>query len=153
MEDEVLDKFNPTRIQINEELLENPIQPEELQNSLVIFDDIDTIPDKKLNEAVRSLRDDLLETGRSYNIYMCNTSHQLMNYKHTRTLLNESTAVTFFPKSGSSYHIKRFLKEYCGLEKKQIQKILELPSRWVTINKVYPCFILYEKGAFLLNKS
>lgn len=149
-EDKVLDKLNPTRFLIDEDMVENPIDPKELADSLVLFDDIDTITDKKLNEAVRKLRDDILETGRHNNIYVVCTSHQLMNYKHTRTLLNEATLVTFFPQSGSSYHIKRFLKEYAGLDRKTSSKILALPSRWVTIHKSYPLYVLYSKGVFLL---
>lgn len=141
------------RFLIDDSLVEKPIEPKELTNSLVIFDDIDTIPDKKQNEAVRQLRDSILETGRHESIYVISTSHQLMNYKHTRTLLLEATSTTFFIKSGSAYHINRFLKEYCGLNKKQIQHILNLPSRWVTILKTYPQCVLYETGCYLLSHN
>jgi len=150
-DDEVLDKLKPIRIIINDQLIENPIEVEELENSCVVFDDIDTL-EKDLMEAVTKLRDDLLEIGRHNNIYMCNVSHLLMNYKNTRRLLNETQTVTFFPKSGSSYHINRFLKVYAGLSKEDINRILHLPSRWVTINKTYPNYILYSQGAYLLSK-
>jgi hypothetical protein len=152
-EDDILDKLDPIRIIINNELIRKPIQPKELMKSIVLFDDIDTIPDKQLTENVRKLRDDLLETGRHEEIYTVSTSHQLMNYKQTRTLLNESTSVTFFPQSGSSYHIKRFLREYCGLDKPQIKKILGLPSRWITISKTFPMYVLYSTGCFLLSQN
>lgn len=121
--DDVLDELDPIRIVINDELLNNPISPEELQNSIVLFDDIDTIQSKKLADIVRRLRDDLLETGRHEKAYVVAVSHQLLNYKHTRQLLNESTSVTFFPCSGSDYHIKRFLKTYCGLDETNINYI------------------------------
>lgn len=150
-DDEALDALHPIRIVINEELIDNPITAEELENSCVVFDDIDTL-EKGLMEAVTKLRDDLLEIGRHNNIYMCNVSHLLMNYKSTRRLLNESQTVTFFPKSGSSYHITRFLKVYAGLGREDIQRIINLPSRWVTINKTYPNYILYSQGAYLLSK-
>lgn len=141
------------RFMIDDSLVDKPIEPKELTDSLVIFDDIDTIADKRQNEAVRKLRDAILETGRHESIYVISTSHQLMNYKHTRTLLLEATSTTFFIKSGSSYHITRFLKEYCGLNKKQIQRILNLPSRWVTIMKTYPQCVLYETGCYLLSND
>jgi predicted AAA+ superfamily ATPase len=150
-EDPALDALGVNRIIINEELVSDPISPDDLKNSLVLFDDIDTIPDKNINESVRKLRDDILETGRHQDIYVISTSHQLMNYKHTRTLLNEATSVTFFTKSGSSYHTKRFLKEYCGLGVADIQKILSLPSRWVTIFKHFPMMVLYSSGCYLLS--
>jgi len=107
---------------------------------------------KKIADIVRRLRDDLLETGRHEKAYVVAVSHQLLNYKHTRQLLNESTSVTFFPCSGSDYHIKRFLKTYCGLDEANIKKILKLPSRWVTLYKTYPMYVLYEKGCFLISK-
>lgn len=138
------------RIQINDDLLNDPIDNSELENSAIIFDDIDTIKDKELREYVQYLRDDLLETGRHEKVTMLCTSHLLMDYKKTRTLLNESTSVTFFPKSGTTYHIIRFLKTYCGLNKKQVERILSLPSRWITISKVAPMWILYNQGCYLL---
>lgn len=150
--DPVLDKLKIIRIRIDEELVENPIQPNELENSLVLFDDIDTIPEKQINTEIMKLRDDILQTGRHSNIYVVSTSHQLMNYKHTRSLLNEATTVTFFIKSGSTYHIKRFLKEYCGLSVDQIQFLMNLPSRWVTISKSYPMYVLYQTGVYLLSQ-
>lgn len=149
--DKAIDKLKPQRVMIDEELLEDPIDAqEELADSCCIFDDIDTIRNKELREAVQETRDDILETGRHAKITCLCTSHQLMNYSKTRTLLNESTSCTFFPKSGSTYHIKRFLKEYCGLDRKDIQKILNLPSRWVMIHKSYPQYVVYQQGAYLL---
>lgn len=149
--DKVLDKLNPSRIKIDDNLIEDPIDiQEELANSVTIFDDIDTIRDKQLRESVQDIRDDILETGRHAKITCLCTSHQLMNYSKTRVLLNEATSCTFFPGSGSSYHIKRFLKEYAGLDKKQIQRILNLPSRWVTLHKSYPQYIIYQQGVYLL---
>jgi len=153
-EDKELDKHDVNRILLDKGIVENPIDPEELSNgngALCIFDDIDTIADKKINEAVHKLRDDLLETGRHQKISTISTGHQLMDYKKTRTLLNEASFVTFFPQSGSSYHIRRFLKIYCGLDNKNIEKIMALPSRWVTIYKVYPMYVISEKNCYLIN--
>lgn len=138
------------RVIIDDELLDDPIDNEELEDSAVIFDDIDTIRDKELAEYVCDLRDDLLETGRHERVTMLCTSHLLMDYKKTRTLINESTSVTFFPRSGSTYHIIRFLKVYCGLNAEQINRILNLPSRWVTVSKIAPMWVLYGKGCFLI---
>lgn len=153
-EDAPLDAHKVNRILLDDGLLESPIDPVELSGgkpTLVIFDDIDTIRDQAIREEVLRLRDDILETGRHDNITSISTSHQLMDYKKTRTILNESKFVTIFPKSGSVYHIKRMLKEYVGLEKHMIQKILNLPSRWVTVYKVAPMLVLYETGCFLIN--
>lgn len=150
-DDETLEANDDIKhVMVDEQLLDDPIENSELEKSAVIFDDIDTIPDKALMNYVCDLRNDLLETGRHNKVTMLCTSHLLMDYKKTRTLLNEATTVTFFPRSGSSYHIQRFLKVYCGLNNAQIDRILNLPSRWVTVNKTAPMWVLYNQGCYLL---
>lgn len=152
--DPAFDIFDPIRIEITEEnIIENPISVSEFRDCIVVFDDIDTITDKKLCTAVQKLRDDCMEIGRHDGVTVCATSHMLMNYKLTRGMINEAQTVTFYPRSGSTYQIQNFLKTYGGLSPDQIKKILELPSRWVTIHKGYPCYVFYEKGAYLTNKS
>lgn len=155
-EDPALDKLGVIRVMIDEKLVEDPIEPKELagkNGSLVVFDDIDTIPDKKMNESVRKLRDDILETGRKLNIYIISTAHQITNYKQTRTLLNEANSATFFLGGGSNYHIKRFLTVYGGLDKANRDRVINLPSRWATIHLKYPAYILYQTGIYLIDKK
>lgn len=137
-------------VRIDDELVEDPIDPEELNKSLVIFDDIDTIPDKEQREYVTQLRNDLLETGRHVKCTMVNTSHHLTDYKRTRTLLNESTSVTFYPRMGGCSQIKRYLSVYAGMTRQQIDRILNLPSRWVTISRTAPMWVLYDRGCYLV---
>ena len=148
--DEAFDDLDPTRIEINEELVEDPITPNELNNSLVVFDDVDTLSDKKIKGAVQHLRNDLLQIGRHDNVYVLNTSHQLMNYSETRTQLSESHFVVFFPNAGSGYHIERFLKVYVGVSKEVKDKIMSLPSRWVMVYMHAPRYVVYESGIFLI---
>ena len=149
-EDPAFDKFKPKRIELNEDLVDNPIEPEELMCSIVLFDDIGTISNKKVGNAVKLLRDSILEVGRSDDIYIISTTHNLTNSGDTKMSLLESSSVTFFPKMGDSFHINRFLKEYCGLKKDQIERIYNLNSRWVTIYKRAPMYILYEHGCYFL---
>jgi hypothetical protein len=54
--DRVLDRHDPTRIILDNDLLTDPIEPEELENSLVIFDDTDTIRDSKDEEIYGSFK-------------------------------------------------------------------------------------------------
>ena len=147
--DKVLDRHDPTRIILDNDLLNDPIEPEELQDSLVIFDDTDTIRDRNMRRYMEILKDHILECGRHFKTRMLITSHLLSNYSSTRRVLNEATGVCVFPKSGSgTYHIKNFLKTYCGFDKQQIKKFVNLPSRWVMIYRSYPQYVLYEKGCY-----
>ena len=147
-QDPLLDKFKPIRIKLDMELVENPIKSSELSNSLVIFDDIDAIQDKKIAKAVFALRDSLLTRGRHDGVSVICTNHIATAGNETKKILNECTAITIFPKSGISYDY--LLTRYCALSKPQINKIKSLPSRWVTILKSYPMVVIYSQGTYLL---
>jgi len=144
-------KLKAKKIEISNDLLEDPIDinTDFAEGPCIIFDDTNTIREKKLREEIMNVRDTLLETGRHLGCTTICTNHQLMDYARTRTLLNEAHLVTFFPASGA-YHIKRFLKEYCGLDKKTIQRVMKLRSRWVTVSKNYPPMCFCETEAFML---
>lgn len=142
-------------VEINEDLITDPLTPEEFRNPnghkvYLIIDDIATIHNKLIKKSVQNFLDDCLECGRHMKLCILATNHFLTNFKDTRTLLNEATSVVFFPRSGSVNGIKRYLKEYAGLSPKQIKRILNLNSRWVCINRMYPNFIIYERGSYLL---
>lgn len=152
-DDEALDKIkNLIRVEINDDLINN-ITIDDLKDCLVIFDDCDTIQNKKYLDYINHLKDDILTTGRHYNIYCIITSHLINNYKSTRLTLNECSSITIFPNSGSAYAISYCLKNYIGLSKEDIKKIFKLPSRWTTIFKNYPQAVLYEKGCYLLSND
>ena len=51
-EDESLDDVKPQRIKLDSSIYEEPIEVEEFKDSVVIFDDIDVISDKKIRDAV-----------------------------------------------------------------------------------------------------
>lgn len=149
-EDPALDPYHPMRIKIDRGLIDDPIDLAELENSLVIFDDIDQIGDKKLQNAVHNLRDRILEVGRSKNISICTVAHQITNYKASRICLNEADYVIFFPKSGSKYQVSYFLKNYAGMSKDDINKVFNLKTRWCILKKSYPMAVIYQSGAYVV---
>lgn len=152
--DDALDRIKTIkRISLDEELINDPITPVELADSLVIFDDTDTIPDKKLLNAVNNLKDSILEIGRHQQIYVCVVSHLINNYKESRKVLNECHSIVIFPASGSSYAIKYCMKQYAGMDRQDINKLLKLNSRWVQVRKTYPQAVIYSKGVYLLSKD
>ena len=125
------------------------IQVEDFKNSILIFDDIDTILNKALVKLVRNFRDDILECGRHYGITILSTSHIIMNFGATRTLINEANAVVLFPRGSSFQQVRGFLDRYLGFDREQIDFIKQLPSRWLFIWKEYPKYLIYEKGVML----
>lgn len=137
----------------DESLTEKVLEVPKFKNTLVIFDDCDSIQDKKLKTYITNFELDLLTNGRKYNIYMLTLSHMLMNYKATREKINECSRVIMFGQAGSKYHITRFLRIHGGLDSKQIKRVFALPSRWFCISVNYPNYILYETGAYLLSRD
>lgn len=131
------------------EILQNPIDITKLSKSLVIFDDCDYVQDKYVEKNLRNLNDDLITAGRKYDIYVLTLQHQLMNYKSTRNILNESNKVVFF-NSSTKYHITRYLKTYVGLSPDMIKKVNALKSRWTMICLETPSYILHEHGIFII---
>ena len=149
--DPVLDKHDKLiRIELNDELIEDPINLDELNNSLIVYDDIEYIPNKLIGEELDRIRDLILQQGRSYKISFCYISHQLTNYKNTRIILNECHSCVLFPKMTTTYSLKYLLEKYFGFNKNDIIKLKNLNSRWVCINKVPP-YVLHQNGAYYVN--
>ena len=152
-EDDEIDKIkNLKRVPINDKMLEKgqSPKPEDYSNSIVIFDDIDSIQNKKLLTIIQNFRDAILRRGRHDNISTLITSHLMTNYKDTRIILNEVNKVAFFPRAGASEAIRYTLKRYVGFDKKDIEKALRLPSRWVMVSKTFPQYVMYEKGVYII---
>jgi hypothetical protein len=156
----------------DETLIDNPLVVDDFRGenygSLVIFDDFDSITDKKIREAVFDFLDRLLKTcrihtdeklsmkqRRNLDIDVMVTGHQIFNYKATREIINELTSITIFPQAGNSYQITQFLKRYMGLDLKNIDRIYEIGeiSRWVTLYRQFPQWVLYEKGCYMLKRK
>lgn len=149
--DPVLDKYSYlVRIKLNDELVEDPLDLEELRNSLVIYDDIEYIPTKNIRIELDRVRDLILQQGRSYRISFAYVSHLLNNYKETRVILNECHSCVLFPKMTTSYSLKYLLEKYFGFCKQDILKLKGLPSRWICVQKIPPC-IIYEKGCYMID--
>lgn len=122
----------------------------DLCNSAVVFDDVDTIPNKKIRDSILDLRDQVLQTGRKDCITALCTNHVLCNGNSTQCLLNESDKIVLFPRNGSSYQFDRFLLRYCQIYKPEDRKkFISLPTRWAIINKK-PRYVLYKDGAYLI---
>lgn len=146
--------LKPLQVNIDEKLIEEPIDiARDIQaGSLMIFDDVGTIRDDKIKKEVFKLMEDIMEVGRKLEISLIITNH-LVNpneRKFGRTVMNELQSFTFFPKSGSAHQVTYCLKNYFGMSKKQIEEIMALPSRWVTVLKNYPQCVMHERGAYLL---
>lgn len=147
--DPALDKHKKlVRIQLDESLVDEPLNLEELRNSLIIYDDVEFTKNKALDRELERVRDLILQQGRSFGIQMIYIVHQLSNYKSSRIILNECHSITVFPSHVNRNQLDRVLTLYFGLSKEDIDRIEDMKSRAVTINK-FPKCVIGEKEIFL----
>ncbi|RZK47832.1 MAG: ATP-binding protein, partial [Pedobacter sp.] len=71
---------------------------EEFPDCFVIFDDIDSIVEKKIKVKIYGLLNKMLRIGRHYGISVAYVGHELYNSPELNQILNESMTITFFPK-------------------------------------------------------
>ena len=147
-EDSVLDDIDAVERVVCEELPEE-FNIEEYADTMCVFDDIDQFS-KDISNTLIGMINEILCNGAHHGISIVITNHLLSDYKKTRTILNEVSCITVFPHSGCSYQLKDVLKRYVGMEKKQIEKVANTPSRWVTIFKDYPLVVLHQKGCYIV---
>ena len=155
-EDPSIDSIkNLKRVDIhNPEFLEDDIDLEEFKNSLVMFDDVDCLREKRIKDKVDSILDMLLQSGRHINCSIIYTTHVACNGKSTRLILSEAHSITIFPKSLGNRVLKNLLDSYLGMDKHQIRKVKTLKGgRHVTILKTYPMTIMSEKHLYTLNND
>lgn len=155
-EDPAFEGLKPLEIRIDESLIENGIDVVEefpKDGCVVLFDDITTIQDQRLKVCVERILADVLEIGRKLQIYVIFCSHLIIgnDKKLARTILNEMTSLTVFPKSGSIHQINYALKTYWGLKERNIEKMLDVDSRWITFFKNYPQVVLTQNECYIMH--
>lgn len=155
-DDDAFRDIEMTQIDINDpELMDEPINvKEELNDSLIIFDDYLAL-DRNIQKSIEMTLKDVIQNGRDQSkngkdIYVAITSHQLYDGNRTRDILTEMSSLTFFPAGGDIYHMRYILKNYFGLTKSKIDEILNINSRWITITKRVPRYIIHQYGVMSL---
>jgi len=133
-------------------LVDRPVELDELQDVLLIFDDVEGMP-KDMAVAVQELADLVGNRGRHQATSLLYASHLSTDYKRTRNLLMESHWYVFYPSATSAKQLVHLLSTYGGLDREQVHAARRLPSRWVALRKMYPPVIMYDGGAYILHDT
>jgi hypothetical protein len=149
------------RLKPNIQWIKEKFQLEDFQNCLVVFDDIVSSnwsdnPDPKasmkenkmIQDYVRDLALDIVQNGRHENIHIIVTNHDLYDSHNTSKLLKDATDFVIFPGTTGAHHLDYFLRNYCGLLKKQIMRVMTIKSRWILIHKNDPKYIMHSHGVY-----
>lgn len=147
------DQDNYITVGLSEELLADKLELKDLANSLVIFDDINSSKYPKVTKYLLGLMDDIACNGRHYNINLIYINQECRAGLITKKILTMFTQLVIFPSSGESYQCQKLLKEYCGMSKHRITRIMAMPVRWVMFSRSKPQYILTEKTVAILGKE
>jgi chromosomal replication initiation ATPase DnaA len=151
-EDTKLDK-NTKRIKLNETFYDTQITINDFKDCLVVYDDTEMIANKLIQEKITNIMNLILTTGRHTNTYLIVTSHDTNAGHKTKLILLESHCITLFLNTMGHRSLKYLLETSFGFNKKQIDIIHNLNSRWVTIFRTAPITVMHENGAFTFNKK
>jgi len=141
------------RVKMDQKFIDTSFELSDFKDSMVIFDDIDTVRSKPIKNKIFHILDTLLQCGRHVNCSVVYMSHIACAGSQTKMILNESNYITIFPKTLGARSLRYLLQEYIGMDKKQIKKVKSLDTRAVTIIKTYPSVILYDQGAYLIDSE
>jgi energy-coupling factor transporter ATP-binding protein EcfA2 len=151
--DKKIDDLGVKRLDIDDEVLQNPFTMQELSKMsspvLTIFDDIENFGNKKINIEIARLRDEILTNGRSYGIFCLYVHHDPCDYKSTKTQIFEANKVIIFPKRCGQGTYDYLLEKKLHIGKKTIGEINSLKSNWICINKGMPNTIISDKYILL----
>ena len=122
-------------------------------NSLLVFDDVDTISKPEIRLSLKQLKDDALELGRHQNLSFISIAHLGTRGAETRRDLSEAQVLVVFPMSLNGSNM-RMLEAYAGLTKKDIMALKKrVASRWVMIHlHMYPQVWVSQREAGLLSE-
>jgi len=144
--------FPHRHIKVDDEFAQDPPTLEELTNpngrSIVIFDDIEGITEKKKEKAIQSVVESVLTMGRKRGINCLFISHRSANGKQTKMILTELNAVVWFPKISSSRNLTYMLHHHLGMPE-GMRNALKSDGwgRWVCLKTSAPQVLISEKRA------
>ena len=134
-----------------DDFLDEDFQSENFKDSLVIFDDLESINNKSIFNKVMQIQSTLLTTGRHSRTSVAVSNHSVANGRVTKLILNESNVIVIFKSGLGNRVLKYILDQYLGLDKDQIKKIKRLKGRSVSIIKsIFPMVVLYDLGGYVL---
>lgn len=151
-EDKTLDEIKKIqRIDIYQsDFMKEDLKSEDFKDCLVIFDDIDCIPDKHLKNKLLNLLQQILQIGRHDGCTVCFACHEVCNGHETKAVLNECHSITIFLKTMGNKKLKYLLDNYFGFDNEQVERLRSIDSRWITIFKTYPRVIMAEETIFVM---
>jgi hypothetical protein len=139
-----------TKILTDDIDLDNPFTLECLADSLCIFDDIEDSQNPSITKYLYSLLNDIIKNGRHQNISVIFCNQEMTMHLRTKAILSQMTELVIFPAYTSKYNAKYVMDKYMGMSPTSIAYIYKIPSRWVTIRRVAPQYVLSQHMVYVI---
>jgi len=161
--DDVLDSLINKRIMpkqiVDEELQFSDMQDiaEEYGGLVIIFDDIDALPNDKKSGFIKSstyaLMNSIINNSRKYNISVIFTSHNALDGQHTGTMIRTCSNIVFFT-AAINKNMESCLSTYFDCNKDKLNRIKKMAedssSHWISISTTLPKVVITEHDIFKL---
>lgn len=148
--DKLLDPLIHKRIPISE-IMDAELEADDFKETLVVFDDVDVISDKKEEKAVFDLIGKILEVGRSLDTYCILTLHIAASHNQSKRILNACTHFVYF-KDSATHSNEYVLQNYFGFDKNELKALKKINSRSITIIRDVPQLVLANNLLCFQNK-
>lgn len=126
---------------------------DEFRDTFFIFDDIDSIVNKKTKETIYGLLNKMLRLGRTYHISVAYIGHALYGSNEIKQVLFEAQSITIFPRYLTYQKLRYLLDKYLGFSKNQIEQIRKIKDRSVTLVKGADKIILADTQCFVMGND
>lgn len=141
------------RVKIDDELLINRLTLSEITSKstpvMTVFDDIEDFPNKKLNNEINRLCNEVIRNGRANNIFNLYVNHDSCNYNQTKLFIKEATQIVMMPYRAHKTAYDLLMDKYLKLDNKTKNQLKNLKSKYVVVNRSRPEFILSDKYILL----
>jgi len=130
------------------------------EDTIMLFDDVDKIRDKKVADLTFAIMEDALANGRGHekhdgkgDVHVLCTSHALNDYRKTKYTLENSDYVALFPGSTTNRQMHTMF-EKLGLDKEMCDVMIKMGKRGIVrsiiIHKVAPMYIIFGSNIMLI---
>lgn len=134
--------------------------PKKIPGIILLFDDVDKIRDKRVENMIFAIMEDALANGRGHeehdgngDLHVLCTSHALNDYRKTKYTFENSNYVALFP--GSTARLQMYtMFDKLGLDHELCDEMIRLGKRGeirsIIIHKVAPMYIIFGNHIMLI---
>jgi AAA15 family ATPase/GTPase len=112
----------------------------ELQNSLVVLDDVESIPQKTLNSYMTRFINLLFQNGRNYNIQIILILHHLNRGNTSTQMIKEADALVIFPDS-FDYNTLNTLVHHYGFSRQKAMELFNAKEKFLLLRNTNPMYL------------